>query len=228
MKTLTSSSFSLQGTLLSALILCFALFPFGSFAQQSDTVSYTLKYFNKTEFGVSFGFGSYQGDVYSGTNGGTKTLKNTEIVATLQTVNGIMYNRRWMLGASVGVEKWQNGLFWPVYGYLGYNFKRADNTFFANIYLGYGFGTRYASDPNYNQGSGAFAMMIGVGYRMKVTKVLKFGYEIFYKLQTVKSTYDLYRYDSIGPNNHEWRQYATTDYKFNMNFAGFKVTMFLP
>ena len=146
---------------------------FKGFSQERDTASNTLKYFNKTELGVSFGIGSYPTNVY---NGQTYKVKNDEIVATLQTVNGIMYNNRWLLGVSVGVEKWRSGLFWPIYGYLGYNFKRTENTFFANIYLGYGLGTKYASggiETNRSyvaEGKGAFALMLGVGYKMKIAK----------------------------------------------------------
>jgi len=201
---------------------------FRSFAQESDTTSNTLKYFNKTEAGVSFGIGSFPTDVYSGVNGYTLTAKNDEIVASLQTVNGVMYNNRWLLGASMGVEKWREGLFWPIYGYLGYNFKRTDNTFFANIYLGYGMGTRYTT-TYYQQGSGAFAMIIGVGYKMKVAKNLKFGYEIFYKYQALNSSYKVYYYQlQADSTHHEWIPKSTVTYKLNLNFAGFKIAIFFP
>jgi len=194
---------------------------FEGFAQEKDTASGTLKYFNKTELGVSFGIGSFNTDVY---NGLTKKAKNDEIIATLQTVNGILYNNRWLLGFSVGVEKWREGLFWPVYGYLGYNFKRTENTFFANIYLGYGIGTRYAT-TYYQQGSGAFALMIGVGYKMKVAKNLKFGYEIFYKYQALNTRYtNYYKSDTSSI-------YVPTgkiEYKLGLNFAGFKIAVFFP
>ena len=197
-------------------------------AQESDTASGALKYFNKTELGVSMGIGSFQTDVFSGKNGYTTNAKNDEIVATLQTVNGIMYNNRWMLGVSLGVEKWREGLFWPIYGYLGYNFKRADNTFFANIYLGYGLGTRYTTSF-YNQGSGAFALMLGVGYKMKVSKNLKFGYEIFYKYQALNSSYKVY-YSQLQADSvhYAWVPKSNVDYKIGLNFAGFKLSVFFP
>ena len=197
------------------------------FSQVSDTASNTLKYFNKTELGVSFGIGSFNSNVYSGANGYTSKVKNIEIPFTLQTVNGVMYNNRWMLGVSLGVEKWQSGLFWPVYGYLGYNFTKTDNTFFANIYLGYGIGTRY-STSSYNQGSGAFALMLGVGYRMKVTKNLRFGYEIFYKYQAINSSYNIFKYVTSDSIHYEWKQYSSTDNKVGLNFAGFKIAIFFP
>jgi len=190
-------------------------------AQESDTASGTLKYFNKTELGVSMGIGSFNTDIY---NGITKKIRNDEIVATLQTVNGVMYNNRWMLGLSLGVEKWREGLFWPIYGYLGYNFKRTDNTFFANIYLGYGLGTRYAT-TYYQQGSGAFALMLGVGYKMKIAKNLKFGYEIFYKYEALNTSYYSYYQKSdtskIIPS-------GPVSYKIGLNFAGFKLSVFFP
>jgi len=209
------------------LIAGFMLIFFRCFSQESDTASNTLKYFNKTELGVSFGIGSFNSNVYSGSNGYTSKVKNTEIPFTLQTVNGVMYNRRWMLGVSLGVEKWQKGLFWPIYGYLGYNFTKTDNSFFANIYLGYGIGTRY-STSYYNQGSGAFALMLGVGYRMKVTKSLKFGYEIFYKYQAINSSYNIYKYVTTDSLHYEWKQYGSSDNKIGLSFAGFKIAIFFP
>lgn len=198
-----------------------------SFSQEADTASNTLKYFNKTEFGVSMGVGSYANNVY---NGITYKVKNDEIVATLQTVNGFMYNNRWLLGASIGVEKWRYGLFWPIYGYLGYHFKKTVNTFFANIYLGYGIGTRYSSGGNeYNtsfvaQGKGAFALMIGVGYKMKVAKNLRFGYELFYKYQALNTTYN----NVYQKSDTSSIVTTTVPYTLGLHFAGFKVTVNFP
>ncbi len=208
------------------MIAAFQLVFFTAWSQESDTASNTLKYFNKTELGVSFGIGSYPNNV---SNGVTYKLKNDEIVATLQTVNGVMYNNRWLLGASIGVEKWKYGLFWPVYGYLGYNFKRTDNTFFANVYLGYGIGTRYARGvsgtiSSIAQGSGAFALMIGVGYKMKVAQKLKFGYEIFYKYQALNASYENYYQKSDTSKLLS----STIDYKLGLHFAGFKLAIFFP
>ena len=211
----------------SLLTAVFLLLLLRSAAQESDTASGTLKYFNKTELGVSFGIGSYPNNV---SNGVTYKLKNDEIIGTFQTVNGIMYNNRWLLGVSIGVEKWRNGLFGPIYGYLGYNFKKTDNTFFANLYLGYGIGTRYSSGGTENnisyvaQGSGGFALMLGVGYKMKVAKKLKFGYEIFYKYQAVNSSYNNYYQKSDTSKV----QYSTIDYKVGQHFAGFKLSVFFP
>ncbi|MEI6888329.1 MAG: hypothetical protein ACOYM0_08980 [Bacteroidales bacterium] len=197
------------------------------FSQESDTASNTLKYFNKTELGVSIGIGSFGTDVY---NGIAYKVKNDEIVATLQTVNGVMYNNRWLLGVSIGVEKWRYGLFWPVYGYLGYNFKRTENTFFANIYLGYGIGTRYSRGSSENrsyiaQGSGAFALMIGVGYKMKIAKNLKFGYEIFYKYQALNSSYQNF---NKADTAKVYPPPRIVSYKVGLHFAGFKIAIFFP
>lgn len=209
------------------LTAAFLVLFLNGFSQQGDTASNTLKYFNKTELGVSFGIGSFPNNIY---NGVTYKLKNDEIVATVQTVNGIMYNNRWLLGASVGVEKWRYGLFWPIYGYLGYNFTRTDNTFFANIYLGYAIGTRYSHGggeydrSSVAEGKGAFALMIGVGYKMKVSKSIKFGYEIFYKYQALNTSYqNIYqKNDSIQPVT------STVNYKVGLHFAGFKLAIFFP
>lgn len=211
-------------TCICLLTAVFLLVFFSSFSQESDTASNTLKFFNKTEVGVSMGIGSFPTDVYSGTNGRTLKAKNDEIVVNLQTVNGVMYNNRWLLGVSVGIEKWRYGLFWPICGYLGYNFKRTDNTFFANIYLGYGLGTRY-STSYYNKASGAFTVTIGVGYKMKVSKNLKFGYELFYKYQALNSSYNVYHSDST---NTRWIYNSSIDYKIGLSFAGFKIAVFFP
>ncbi|MCX6287812.1 MAG: hypothetical protein NTY96_11915 [Bacteroidetes bacterium] len=209
------------------LSAAFLLVISSAFSQERDTASNTLKYFNKTELGVSFGIGSFPSNVY---NGVTYKVKNDEIVATLQTVNGVMYNNRWLLGVSLGVEKWRYGLFWPVYGYLGYNFKQTDNTFFANIYLGYGIGTRYSRGGSENrsyiaEGRGAFALMIGVGYKMKVSNKLKFGYEIFYKYQALNTSYqNWYKADTAKV----FPPPGTVYYKLGLSYAGFKIAIFFP
>jgi hypothetical protein len=204
----------------SCCILVFILLPaFNGFSQERDTASNRIRFFNKTEGGVSFGLGSFKTDVV---NGVQEKAKNDEIVVALQTVNGIKYNNRWALGLSVGVEKWRDGWFWPVYGYLGYDFKRSENTFFANIYLGYGIGTR-ESTSFYHKGTGAFSMIIGVGYRMKVAKNIRFGYEIFYKYEALQSSYTVrYTSDTLHPASNNF------DYKVGLNFAGFKILVDFP
>jgi hypothetical protein len=186
---------------------------------QNEFADRSLKYFNKTEAGISFGIGSFKTDVY---NGVQKSVRNDEIIATFQTVNGFKYMNKVAIGLSVGAEVWQNGVFYPVCAYLGYDFKPADHNFFANIYLGYAFGERDETSF-YHEGTGALAFSLGVGYKMKVTKKLKFMYEVFYKYQAIESFYNSYyvRNDSI---------IATTkiDYKIPLSFAGFKIGVCFP
>jgi len=202
-----------------SLLILIILLSFKGYTQQKDSTAYRLRFFNKTEGGVSFGLGSFPTDMV---NGVQKKAKNDEIVVALQTVNGIRYNDRWSLGVSVGAERWRDGWFWPVYGYLGYNFKRTENTFYANIYVGYGFGTR-DSTSFYQKGTGAFSMIIGVGYRMKVAKNLRFGYEVFYKYQALKTSY----YSSVTSNTlHPYHQ--KFDQTIGLNFAGFKILVDFP
>jgi hypothetical protein len=186
---------------------------------QNEYADRSLKYFNKTETGVSFGIGSFKTDVY---NGIQKSVRNDEIIATFQTVNGFKYMNKVAIGLSVGAEVWQNGVFYPVCAYLGYDFKPADHNFFANIYLGYAYGDR-DSTSFYNKGTGALAFSIGIGYKMQVTKKLKLMYEVFYKYQAMESYYSSFyiRNDSI---------IAATkiDYKIPLSFAGFKIGICFP
>jgi hypothetical protein len=186
---------------------------------QTENEDKSLKYFNKTEAGISFGLGSFKTDMY---NGIQKNVRNDEIVVTLQTVNGFKYMNKISLGLSLGAEFWQNGLFWPVYGYLGYDFKPADNNFFADVYIGYAYGNRDATSF-YHEGKAAFAFSIGIGYKMKVAKKLKFMYEVFYKYQAMESYYNMYyqRNDTL---------ISTTriDYKIPLSFAGFKIGICFP
>jgi hypothetical protein len=191
-----------------------------SFAQQ-ESAGKTLRYFNKTEAGVSFGIGSFQTDIV---NGIRKSVRNDEIVIAFQTINGIKYKNKLGLGVSLGIEKWQNGLFWPVSGYLSYDLKPEGNTFFGNIYLGSGIGTRYATSF-YEQGKGGFTFSIGLGYKMNVARKLHFMYEIFYKYQSVGSTYimeTINKYDSVIYRS------SPIEYKIPLHFAGFKIGICFP
>jgi len=199
---------------LNALLLPFL--PLSVLVAQNTSTDKSLKFFNKTEAGISFGIGSFKTDIVMGTQ---KKIRNDEIVVTFQTINGVKYLNLISLGLSVGVEKWQKGLFWPIYGYLGVDLKPSDNTFFANAYFGYSIGTRYAT-TNYHQGSGGFAMSIGIGYKMKVAKKIKFIYEVFYKYQSIESSYTA-QYDTI-------RAPREVAYKVPLHFAGFKLGICLP
>jgi len=184
--------------------------------QETD---HTLKYFNKTEAGVSFGLGYFKTDIYEGIQ---RKLKNDELVVTLQTVNGFKFMDRLGIGASVGMEKWRNGLFWPVYGYLGYDFSRTENRIYASVYLGYTFGTR-DSTTYVNKGKGAFALSIAIGYRMKLSKSVYLVYEAFYKYQSLESSYQVWT-----KANDSTLVKTTVDYKVPLHFAGFKIGVSFP
>lgn len=186
---------------------------------QTENQDRSLKYFNKTEAGISFGIGNFKSDVY---NNVQKSVRNDEIIFTFQTVNGFKYNGKVAVGLSVGAELWQNGLFWPVCAYIGYDFKPAAQNFFADIYIGYAYGNR-DSTSFYNEGKGALAFSLGVGYKMKVTKKLKFMYEVFYKYQAIESHYYSY-YVKDGAVIASTK----TDYKIPLNFAGFKIGICFP
>ena len=190
------------------------------FFAQSGNEDRSLKYFNKTEGGISFGLGSFKTDMY---NGIQKKVRNDEIVVTLQTINGFKYMNKIAVGVSIGAELWQNGLFWPVYGYLGYDFKPADNNFFTNVYIGYAPGKRDPTSFYHYEGKGAFAFSIGVGYKMKVAKKLKFMYEVFYKYQAIESSYDM-----IYSRNDSIISTKKVDYKIPLSFAGFKIGICFP
>jgi len=202
--------------------LCIFLIAAVAGIAQTGNEDKSLTYFNKTEAGISFGLGSFNTDVY---NGIQKKVRNDEIVVTLQTINGFKYMNKVAIGVSAGVEFWQNGLFWPVYGYLGYDFKPADNTFFTDVYIGSAPGNRDANSF-YHAGKGAFAFSIGLGYKMKVAKKLKFMYEVFYKYQSIESTYD---YKTEFERNDSIFSYSrTVDYKIPLHFAGFKIGICFP
>jgi hypothetical protein len=202
------------------LALCIFLLAAGAIIAQTGNEDKSLKYFNKTETGISFGLGSFKTDIY---NGIQKKVRNDEIVVTLQTINGFKYMDKVSIGVSVGAEIWQNGLFWPVYGYLGYDFKPADNNFFTNVYIGYAPGKRDPTSFYHYEGKGAFAFSIGVGYKMKVAKKLKFVYEIFYKYQAIESSYNM-----IYSKNDTIISSTKVDYKIPLSFAGFKIGIWFP
>ena len=193
------------------------LFMAGSVYAQ-ETKNATLRYFNQTEAGFSFGIGSFKTD---NDQGARHSVKNDEIVITLQNINGVMVGDHVGIGVSIGVEKWQHGLFWPLYGYLQYHFRPGDKTFFAAAYIGYAWGTRYAT-TYYQEGKGAFAFSLGIGYKMRVAKKVSFMYEVFYKYQAIESKYTVYYDDSIPPHT------SVVDYKIPLSFAGLKIGVVFP
>lgn len=199
------------------ILFCVFILSKSSFSQ-SNANDRSLKFFNRTDAGVSFGIGSFKTDIY---NGIQKTIRNDEIVVTLQTTNGVRYLDKIGLGVSFGVEKWQNGWFYPLYGYLSYDAKPAQNTVFGALYLGYAFGKR-DSTTYYQEGEGAFALSIGLGYKLKVAKKLWFVYEVFYKYQSLESSYDMIT--QINDSTYTTRM----NYKLPLHFAGFKIGIHFP
>jgi hypothetical protein len=171
-----------------------------------------FQYFNKTEAGIGLGFGSFSTDNIRGYE---KKVKNDQKSFSGETINGVIISGRAGLGVGLGVEFWDNGLFYPVFAHFFYDLKKADNTPFAYINLGEAFGTRY-STYYYERGKGGFLFTVGAGYKMKVAKSVQFEYELFYQYQAVSSNYKTY-YDTVPTH------FTTTDYKVPYNFAGFKI-----
>jgi hypothetical protein len=171
-----------------------------------------FQYFNKTEAGIGLGFGSFSTDNIRGYE---KKVKNDQKSFSGETINGVIISGRAGLGVGLGVEFWDNGLFYPVFAHFFYDLKKADNTPFAYINLGEAFGTRY-STYYYERGKSGFLFTVGAGYKMKVAKSVQFEYELFYQYQAVQSNYKTY-YDTVPTH------FTTTDYKVPYNFAGFKI-----
>lgn len=178
----------------------------------------SLKYFNLTSAGVSIGLGSFKTDIYEGIQ---KKIKNDELVISLQTLNGVKYMDRLGIGVSVGMEHWRDGFFWPVYGYLGYDFGKEENRVYAGVYLGYAFGTR-DSTTYFNKGTGAFAMSLTLGYRMKLARSLFLMYELFYKYQALESTY------YVHTQVNDTTSITSYDYKVPLHFVGFRIGLSFP
>ena len=202
------------------LIPCFSLFaficlPYGTMHSQTGTSSpHALRYGNRTDAGVAFGLGKFNTDVV---NGVQKKVKNDEFVITAQTINGIRYKERLFLGVGIGAELWQNGFFVPVFGHLAYDVQPKENTFFAALSLGNSFGNRYGTSF-YAKGKGAFMAMIGIGYKQKIAKKLKFLYEIYYKYQVINSTYVISTITDSTEISSE-----PMDYKVPNHFLGFRI-----
>ncbi|TSA25727.1 MAG: hypothetical protein D4R67_09390 [Bacteroidetes bacterium] len=173
----------------------------------------TFTYFNRTEAGFSFGVGNFKTDIF---NGVQRTIKNNEIVISFQTINGIAYHGRVGIGVGIGVEKWQHGLFFPVFGQLYYDVKPRDNTFFGQVSLGSSIGTR-DSTTFYHQGDGGLFFQAGIGYKMKVYKRLRFYYEVFYKYQSIFSSYT----NTVTTDSTKVEYLY--DYKVPQHFVGFKI-----
>ncbi len=187
------------------------LIPLQLMSQGSN--SRTLRYGNRTEVGINLGVGKFKTDVVNGTQ---LHAKNDEIVLNFQTINGFWYMNRLFLGIGVGVEFWQHGLFWPVFGDITYTFKPGDNTFYGTVDLGASIGNRYGT-TYFNSGKGGFMATLAVGYMVKVVKHLKFSYEVYYHYQLIKSTYT---------NTIDTVTSRPIDYNVPESFIGFKIGIF--
>ena len=192
---------------LSFIVLSFTL------NAQEDTKERTFGYFNKTEAGVGFGVGKFKTDIFDGI---LKRVKNDEIIISFNTINGITYNGRVGLGIGIGVEKWQHGLFFPVFGQLYYDVKPKDNTFFGSLSLGSSIGKR-DSTTFFHQGDGGLMFQLGIGYKMNVFKRLRFYYEVFYKYQAIHSSYTIWTTTDSIPFTSQ------VDYKVPLHFLGFRI-----
>jgi hypothetical protein len=176
----------------------------------------SMEFFDKTEIGTAIGFGTFKGDIDSGYT--QRKLNNDELIFPFQTINGFIISGKVGIGLGLGVEVWKDGLFFPVFGHVYYDFRTTDNTFFAALNLGNDFGTRYASSY-YAEGKGGLLFSIGAGYKMRIAKRLQFTYEICYRYQEIESHYTVY-FDAARTKS------TTVDEKFPYNFAGFKVGIF--
>jgi hypothetical protein len=183
---------------------------------QNEFADRSIHYFNKTEVSVGFGLGSFKTNVV---NGYQQKVKNDQIPVSIQTINGFIFSGRAGLGLGVGVEFWQDGLFFPVFGHLYYDLKPSDNTFFGSVSIGSAIGDRYATSY-YDAGKGGFMICLGIGYKMKLLKRLQFQYELYYKYQAVQSTYSIITRDTV-PTPHN--NYSTIDYKVPYNFLGVRI-----
>jgi hypothetical protein len=181
---------------------------------QEQPAAMTFGYFNKTEAGIGIGVGKYKGDIYYGYQ---TTLKNTQTIFSIETINGIVISGRAGLGLGVGAEFWNKGMFYPVFAHFYYDFKLADNTPFAYINLGNAFGSR-DSTTSYASGKGGLLFSIGAGYKMKIGKHFRFEYEIFYRYQAIQSTYRNY-YMAADSTERQ----STNDYTVPNHFIGLKI-----
>lgn len=193
------------------LVVLFITLPEPVSAQESST-GMTLKYFNKTEVGTALGIGSFKGDIDSIYP--QHKIRNNQIIFPIQTINGVIISGRVGIGLGLGIEIWKEGLFYPVFGHLFYDFKPSENTFFGSLNLGTAIGTRNETSY-YASGKGGLLFSLGAGYKMKVMKRLQFVYELYYRYQAIESTYTQYNSYPAKP--------IKVDDTFSYNFAGFRI-----
>lgn len=173
-------------------------------------VPLTAKYFNKTEAGYAFGIGKFQNHIIDGIRTHTN---NDQTIFSLQTVNGFMFNDRVGVGAGFGIEFWEKGIFYPLFGQLSYYLKPAPTTFYANASLGYGFGNRDET-TYYASGTGGSMFSIGIGYAKEISPRFRFHFEVCYQNQALQSAYNVYINDTLR---------SQVDYKIALSFIGFRV-----
>ncbi len=196
------------------LLLCQVFLVTALFAQ-FDSETPATKYFNKTDLSACIGLGYFKTDIV---NGYQKKVRNDALTFPIQTINGFIFSGRTGVGIGVGIEPWRDGLLYPVFGHIFYDFSPADNTLFASFSCGYSWGKRYATN-NYHAGTGGLMLSIGIGYKLKVTKRLQFEYEAIYRYQAFESSYDVINSDSTGAIIYQ----RTVDYKVPCNYAGFRL-----
>jgi hypothetical protein len=191
--------------LISVLIIGSGL---NSQGQASDSVI-SIKFFTKANVGAGFGLGYFNTDLIQGYQ---EKIRNDELLYAFTSVNGILISERTGIGIGVSAEPWKDGLFFPVFLQAFYDLTPKENTFYGVVSAGYSFGNRY-STSFYESGTGGFMLTLGVGYKSKISKRIRFEYEIFYNYQAVKSKYN-YQPDSVS---------TQVDYTVPYHFVGFRL-----
>jgi hypothetical protein len=176
---------------------------------QSSDSSFSIKFFSKANIAAGIGLGHFKTDIV---NNYQVRIKNDELLYSFQSINGILISERTGLGIGVGAEPWKDGLFFPVFLNLFYDLEPKENTFYGAISAGYSFGKRY-STVFYESGTGGFMFNLGIGYKMKISKRLRFEYEVFYNYQSVKSKYYIHS-DSVS---------MPSEYNVPYHFLGFRL-----
>jgi hypothetical protein len=194
------------------VLICIVIYPLSA---QSPSGTGTSWYGNLTEAGLGFGIGKFKTDVI---NGYQLTTKNNELFFLIHTINGVKIQDRAFLGLGIGYELWQHGSFVPIFGHLSYDLQKKENPFVLSINLGYSIGTR-GSTSDYQSGKGGFMAGIGLGYRQKISRTLKFIYEVFYKFQAINSSYNTIVTDSVGKVKYS----HNSDYSVPNHFVGLSI-----
>jgi len=177
---------------------------------QTNDSTFSIKFFTKANIGVGIGLGYFKTDIIKGYQ---VRIKNDEISYSINTINGIIFSGRTGLGIGVCAEPWKDGLFFPVFLHFFYDLEPKENTFYGAISAGYSFGKRY-STVFYESGTGGFTLNLGIGYKSKISKRVKFEYEVFYNYQSIKTKY----------NNHvDSVHILQVDYNVPYHFAGFRL-----